>query len=50
MKSESKKSTSVKSIKELPKSFNLKNYDQAKKLNAEEWYDELMSRLYLNFL
>lgn len=39
----------IKSIKQLPSWFNLKNYEAAKHFEAGDWYDELMFRLYLRY-
>ncbi len=37
----------IKSAKQLPQWFNLKNYEAAKNFIIDDWYDELMPRLHL---
>ncbi len=41
------KNTSIKSVKQLPTWYKLKNYDVSKGFSASEWYDELMPRFCL---
>lgn len=41
--------TTIKTVKQLPEWFKLEHYNQAKDFNADDWYDELMPRLFLRY-